>query len=351
MLRSATFRTTWAKCALLLVAGASAALAQDAQSGRTQPLAIAEQGDFYVGGRVVLSPANSSSGEGDPNAGHVVVDQVYVQYQIPAQRKYRLPLILAHGSWHTGKTYGSTPDGREGWGTYFVRKGFATYILDDVNRGRSSYDMTGINLVRLNLSPTDALPPVSQRTNESAWTTFRMGPEPGVSFPNSQFPGEAADQYFAQLTDQYRAADQSGKRVAGEVAVFDKVGPAVLFTHSSTGPIGWGAALTRPGVVKGIVSVEPIGLSAFTAFSALARVPVLIIRGDFDTPAAVAEARAFVANLRAAGGNATFVSLPEAGITGNGHMMMMERNNLLLADLVIDWIERNVPAVKGGGRE
>ena len=80
---------------LALGAGAGAALAQTSQSTRTQPLAIAEQGDFYVGGVVVLSPATSSSGEGDPNPGHVVVDQVYVQYQIPAQRKYRLPLILA----------------------------------------------------------------------------------------------------------------------------------------------------------------------------------------------------------------------------------------------------------------
>jgi len=168
-----------------------------------------------------------------------------------------------------------------------------------------------------------------------------------VLYPNSRFHAEAADQYFAQLTDQYRAADQGAKRVAGEVAVFDKVGPAILMTHSSTGPIGWGAALARPGLVKGIVSVEPIGLSAFTSFAALAPVPVLIIRGDFDTPAAVAEARAFVANLRAAGGNATFISLPEVGITGNGHMMMMERNNLQLADLVIDWIERNVPGVQG----
>jgi pimeloyl-ACP methyl ester carboxylesterase len=347
MIRSVTLRTNWTTLALLLSAGAGPALAQDAQWTKRRPLAIAEQGEFYVGGVVVFSPATSSSGEGDPNSGHVVIDQVYVQYQIPARRAYRLPVILVHGSWHTGKTYGSTPDGREGWGTYFVRKGFATYIVDDVNRGRSSYDMTALNLVRLGLAPPDALPPVSQRTKESAWTTFRMGPAPGVPYPTSQFPAGAAEQYFAQLTDQYRAPVESDKRVAGLVALLDEVGPAIVVTHSSTGPIGWRAALARPGLVQGIVSVEPIALSTFTGFAALASVPVAIIRGDFDTPAAVAEARTFVANLRATGGGATFMSLPELGITGNGHMMMMERNNLELADLVIDWIARNVTGVRG----
>jgi hypothetical protein len=108
--------TASAAIALLLGAMPGAAFLQEAhsQAPKQKPLVIAAQGDFYVGGQIVFSPATSSSGEGDPNPGHVVVDQVYVQYQVPEKGKYRLPLILAHGSWHTGKTYGSTPDGREG---------------------------------------------------------------------------------------------------------------------------------------------------------------------------------------------------------------------------------------------
>jgi len=30
--------------------------------------------------------------------------------------------------------------------------------------------------------------------------------------------------------------------------------------------------------------------------------------------------------------------LPEAGIKGNSHMMMMDRNNLIIADQVIGWL-------------
>jgi pimeloyl-ACP methyl ester carboxylesterase len=336
--------------ALALGASHPGTAAEAAGKKARAPLVIAEQGDFYVGGQVVFSPATSSSGENDPNPGHVVIDQMYVQYQVPAARKYRLPVVMVHGSWHTGKTYGSTPDGREGWGTYFVRKGFSTYIVDDPNRGRSSYDMTAMNLVRLGMAPPSALPPILQRTNEAAWTGFRIGPAPGVGHEGGQFPVEAADQYFAQLTDNYRAPEENAKITAALIALLDRIGPAIVMTHSQSGPFGWGAALARPALVKGIVSVEPISLPAFTRFAELARVPVTIIRADFDSATAVTQAQTFVDNLSAAGGRASFIRLPEFGITGNSHMMMLERNNLEIADLVIRWIERNVRGVRSTGR-
>jgi len=314
------------------------------------PLIIKEQGDFYVGGKIVHAPATSSEGT-DPIPGDVVVDQAYVQYQIPQNKKFDLPVILIHGSWHTGKTYGTTPDGREGWGTYFVRQGFSTYVIDDVNRGRSPFDMRKLAEVRLGLEPPSALPPISARGTADAWTGFRLGPSLGVLNPGSQFPAgtDVALQYFSQLTYMYRNPEQQDKRVAGVVALLDKIGPAILLTHSSTGPIGWAAALARPDLVKSVVSVEPINLGTFTQFNALAKRPILIIRGDFDTAAGVAEADNFVADLRAARGVAKFISLPRIGIRGNSHMMMVERNNLKLADIIIDWIKDNVKKGNGGG--
>jgi hypothetical protein len=35
---------------------------------------------------------------------------------------------------------------------------------------------------------------------------------------------------------------------------------------------------------------------------------------------------------------------PELGIHGNTHLIMMDRNNLQIADLILDWIEGNVAA-------
>ena len=42
--------------------------------------------------------------------------------------------------------------------------------------------------------------------------------------------------------------------------------------------------------------------------------------------------------LRAVGGKGKFLILPEAGLKGNSHMMMMDKNNLQVADLLIGWI-------------
>jgi len=315
--------------------------AEEAASCTTKHLVIEEQGDFFVGGRTISAPATHSDGNA-PLPGSIVVDQVWVQYQVPGKCKRDLPIVMVHGSWHTGKTYLSTPDGREGWRTYFVRRGFPTYITDDVNRGRSSMDMTQHNLVRLGLAGGGTLPPISRRSNELSWTRFRMGPKPGVSYPESQFPAEAQEQYFAQLTSMYRGPDQMSKRIEGLISVLETVGPAVLVTHSSAGPIGWAATTARPDLVRGVVSIEPILLSDFSKFNELSSTPVMIMRGDFDPPETIADAEAFVRKAREAGVNAKFVHLPAEGIVGNSHMLMMDRNNLQVADIVISWIERNV---------
>ena len=46
--------------------------------------------------------------------------------------------------------------------------------------------------------------------------------------------------------------------------------------------------------------------------------------------------------LTQAGVKHEFVSLPDAGIRGNGHMMMLEKNNLEIAALLDGWTRKNV---------
>src|SRR5262249_494514 len=67
---------------------------------------------------------------------------MYVQYFLPQNRKGKLPLLLWHGGGLTGVTYETTPDGRDGWLNYFVRKGWDTYISDAVERGRAGWSDT-----------------------------------------------------------------------------------------------------------------------------------------------------------------------------------------------------------------
>jgi hypothetical protein len=48
--------------------------------------------------------------------------------------------------------------------------------------------------------------------------------------------------------------------------------------------------------------------------------------------------------LRARGGNITVDILPEAGIRGNGHTLMLEKNNDVIMQRMVAWLEANVYA-------
>jgi hypothetical protein len=152
------------------------------------PLQIARQGSLEAGGTVVECATNDGS---DPNSkrwppGHVVVDNVYATYQYPVEQKYRYPILFNPGGGHTARVYDTTPDGREGWLTLFLREGFATYGIDRVNTGRSGTDICKINAVRLGRAPVSELPAINRYAFESSWVTFRWGPRFGEPFPDAQ---------------------------------------------------------------------------------------------------------------------------------------------------------------------
>ena len=41
-----------------------------------------------------------------------------------------------------------------------------------------------------------------------------------------------------------------------------------------------------------------------------------------------------------AGASVDVINLPEIGIKGNSHMMMMDKNNLQIAELIEDWLKK-----------
>ena len=90
-------------------------------------LVLKEQGTFYVGGSIEFRIPNSSlTVTGDPRSlpGHIAVNQMYVEYQIPASQKHLYPIVFVHGGGHTGQHFRTTPDGREGWFTSFTKTWF-----------------------------------------------------------------------------------------------------------------------------------------------------------------------------------------------------------------------------------
>ena len=112
----------WAVGMALLVAATSA----DAQE--RGPLSLAKASYFFVGGRI------DTAADGSPTVGHM-----YVEYMIPARQRHPYPIVMVHGGSQTGTNFTGTPDGREGWAQYFVRQGYAVYVVDQVARGRSAH--------------------------------------------------------------------------------------------------------------------------------------------------------------------------------------------------------------------
>ena len=68
-----------------------------------------------------------------------MVGHMYVEYMIPARRAHPYPIVMVHGGSQTGTNFTGTPDGREGWAQYFVRRGYAVYVVDQVARGRAAH--------------------------------------------------------------------------------------------------------------------------------------------------------------------------------------------------------------------
>ncbi|HEY6332692.1 MAG TPA: hypothetical protein VI756_25435, partial [Blastocatellia bacterium] len=54
----------------------------------------------------------------------------------------------------------------------------------------------------------------------------------------------------------------------------------------------------------------------------------------------------FVKQVNEAGGDAQMMYLPQMGIQGNSHMLMQDKNNLQLADLILGWIDQRVESKK-----
>jgi pimeloyl-ACP methyl ester carboxylesterase len=131
--------------------------------------------------------------------------------------------------------------------------------------------------------------------------------------------------------------------LAAYIALLEKVGPSVVLVHSQGGMFGWRVAQERPHLVKALVLVEPAALGDAGKVAALKDVPQLVVYGDFigsDSrwPTIRGNGVGFVEKIRAAGGRVDVVDLPEHGIRGNCHMMMMDRNSDQVAGLIQDWL-------------
>ena len=183
---------------------------------------------------------------------------MYVEIRIPAKQTHPYPIVMVHGGTMSGTNYTGTPDGREGWAQYFVRQGYAVYVVDQPGRGRSGFLSAAVyGPMRIRRRTNSASRFVSQEKSK-LWPQAVLHTQwPGNGEPDD--PRDAADRQQLQLPAIETSTSSSPSARDALIALVDKIGPSILMTHSQGGAFGWPVADARPDLVKAILAIEPNG--------------------------------------------------------------------------------------------
>jgi pimeloyl-ACP methyl ester carboxylesterase len=325
------------------------------------PLSIAEHSYFWIGVERETQPDGTSVTTGE---------HMYVEYFVPAERKHEHPLVLVHGGGGQGIAYLGRGGGAPGWMHYALAAGYAVYMLDRPGYGRNPPHPKFVG-------------PFEERTPYEAVTDlFKFGAESGRWLGTGDVGDPGLDQFMAQQRPMRfdTAADAHAVWKRHTEELLDRIRPAIVLTHSAGGPFGWIAADARPGLVKTLVAVEPLGPSTVAIpltfdppvsrldelaleplpatevdlgslaglprvvqadpprrLVSLARVPIVMISSD-DPRWRVVNADS-MAYLRQGGCEVDDVRLADHGIHGNGHFMNLEENNGEVFALILSRLE------------
>jgi len=371
---------------LVLVIGITAAAAAMKDP---EVLPIARQGYFFAGGKY----------SNDDNRA-AMSGQLYVEFQIPIKQSHAWPIVMIHGGGQTGTNFTGTPDGREGWAQFFLRQGYAVYVVDQPGRGRAAYEAQ-------HYGPLTRLDPENIQQRFVAPERYNLWPQAHLhtQWPGKGEPGDAVfDQFYAsQVPSIQNFTLQQLLNRDAIIALLDKIGPSILLTHSQSGAFGWPVADARPNLVKAIIAVEPNGPPFFDVQNVaspdwfrnaaaqtrpwgvtaapltysppaanasdlaivqqekpdapdvtkcwlqktpartlpnLQKLPILIVTAEASYHAPYDHCT--VKYLEQAGVRPVWIKLADVGIHGNGHMMMLERNNTEIAGVMSRWLAKNV---------
>ena len=264
--------------------------------------------------------------------GTIVSGQIYVQYLIPEQIRQPIPIVLVHGGGGQSTDYMGL-DGNASWAHYYVQAGYQVYLVDRPGHGRvpNHPDTTG---------PVGAMPTydfVSAQLRRAATGTPRRWTGTGL-------PGDPLlDQWMASSNaapTNNAAMTELWKSRGG--MLLDKIGPAIIQTHSAGGPFGWLTADARPGLVKAIVCFEgaPAPLigqgGAAQPLANLKNIPILYFEAENS---GFTFGRQLLPALKQSGAAAEYVNLKDRGITGNSHFAMVETNRKEIFEVLRSWIE------------
>ncbi|RYP93209.1 hypothetical protein DL770_000684 [Monosporascus sp. CRB-9-2] len=336
---------------------------------------------FFVGGEYIETD----------NGDHVRQGQMYVEHLRPTGSTIQAyPIIFIHGATRTGIDWLTKPDGQPGWADYFLARGYECYLVDLPYQGRSPSPPTPPRDLRY-FSTEVAAQRFTAPKDFGLWTQAALH----TRWPGAGHMGDPVfDQFFASgnyLIDNTTFQQTTARATVS--ALVDRIGrPVVLLAHSNGGAVLWLAADARPGLVKALVAIEPLGppfkadfptvedarpygltdipiaydppiadpavdlvkdlhvsnstdlanctLQAESArrLANLIDLPVLVVTGQASYHARYDWCS--VEFLKQAAVDAEHLQLEAANITGNGHFMFMETNSDSIASQIAKWLAK-----------
>jgi pimeloyl-ACP methyl ester carboxylesterase len=317
-----------------------------------------------------------------------MVNQIYVEKLTPVNATQVYPILFIHGAGQTATNFMETPDGRPGWASFFLDHGYTVYLSDQPSRGCSPWNPSIGTITTTDTASIERL--FTAVSSHNLWPQSRLH----TQWPGTGKVGDVVfDAFYAsQVQQQANDLISEAQNAKAYTALLDKINTSHVITHSQGGPYGWRVGDNRPHLVKSIVALEPGGppfisriirsgparpwgitelevsyepsagfnatLLETTAIPAkdanhtkcimqvepakilkkLAQVPVLMITAEASYHASYDYCTAMY--LRQAGVEVEHAELGKKGIHGNGHMFFMEKNNVEIAELVLQWLQK-----------
>jgi pimeloyl-ACP methyl ester carboxylesterase len=277
---------------------------------------------------------------------------------IEAVQSRKTPLLFVHGGSHTGACYIETPDGRGGWAPYAAARGRTSYVIDWPGHGRSPSPVPFHEMSMQHVA--DAIVELLADIGPAVLVTHSMGgvvgwraaelardnvkaivaiaPGPPA---NLQPPLDPEEMARVRDTDPQRYAELGRPAAVPEHAPSEPVRESALamWANSARFPSnavdGYLAALVNesPRALNERSNLNGTGLR-IAGPEALAGIPIVVITGDSDPrhPRVTDESIAKYFG-------ADFIWLADRGMTGHGHMMMIEHGNDAIADVFLGWLD------------
>lgn len=373
------------------IAAFASVLAADAPAAGP-PLVLARNGSFFVGGKMAEIDGRAT-----------MVGHMYVEFMEPARKKFPYPIIFVHGGLRTGTNFTSTLDGKEGWAQYFVRQGYAVYIVDQVGRGRSPIIDKAYGPARMG-DASGVQKRYAQQEKHKLWPQAHLhAPWPGGGEMESEWVLALSASQAVEIASFKKQQELNRDAL---VALVDKIGPSIILGHSQAGAFLWPVADARPAAIKAILAIEPNGPPVravdFTGapdwfkygdvslsygvsdvpltysppikdaselkfvqqekpdaeglvrcfeqveparqLPNLRDIPTLVVMGEASYHAPYDHCT--VKYLQRAGVKTSFIKLGDIGINGDSHVLMLEKNSKEIAAAIAKWLAKEVPAGK-----